>query len=65
MRQDLAQAYNDFLTVAAEAVKRGDKHAAMFCLKHAMRAANAAHLPHASSHYRSKVMRAMNYVRAI
>lgn len=65
MRPDLANAYNDFLNVAADAVRRGDREAAMYCLKQAMRAANAAHEPYASRHYRGKVMRAMNYARSI
>lgn len=62
MPRDLATAYNDYLLTAMDAVRRHDKDAAMFCLKQAMRAANACHH---NRHYRSKVMRAMNYVRSI
>jgi hypothetical protein len=62
MRIDLATSYNEFLHAASDAVKRGDKFTAMACLKQALRAANACHT---SSRYRSKVMRAMNYVRCI
>ena len=62
MRADLLTIYNEFLHVATAAVARGDKHAAMFCLKHAMRCANTVH---GDVTYRRKVMRAMNYVRSI
>lgn len=62
MRHDLGTIYNEFLHVASDAVKRGDKDAAMYCLKQAMRAANSCH---EHKHYRGKVMRAMNYVRAL
>lgn len=62
MSRDLASVYNEFLQAAACAVARGDKNTAMACLKQAMRAANACHH---NRHYRSKVMRAMNFVRAI
>lgn len=62
MRIDLATVYNEFLQAAYAATARGDKSTAMACLKQALRAANACHT---SSHYRSKVMRAMNYVRSI
>lgn len=62
MRADLRTIYNEFLNVAAEAVRRGDRQAAMFCLSHAMKCANTVHdMPI----YRSKVMRAMNYARRI
>jgi hypothetical protein len=62
MSRDLANAYNEFLQAASVAVSRGDKFTAMACLKQALRAANACHT---STHYRRKVMRAMNYVRCI
>jgi hypothetical protein len=62
MSRDLATVYNEFLHAAAAAVSRGDKHTAMACLKQALRAANACHT---SSHYRRKVMRAMNFTRCI
>jgi hypothetical protein len=62
MSRDLANAYNEFLQAAAVAVTRGDKFTAMACLKQALRAANACHT---SSHYRRKVMRAMNFTRCL
>lgn len=62
MRPDLANVYNEFLLASAAAVARGDKFTAMACLKQALRAANACHT---STRYRSKVMRAMNFVRCI
>jgi hypothetical protein len=62
MRADLRTIYNEFLHIATDAVTRGDKQAAMFCLKHAMKCANTVH---DDVTYRRKVMRAMNYVRSI
>jgi hypothetical protein len=62
MSRDLANAYNEFLQAASALSERGDKFTAMACLKQALRAANACHT---STHYRRKVMRAMNYVRCI
>ncbi|MBR1173881.1 hypothetical protein JQ617_07940 [Bradyrhizobium sp. KB893862 SZCCT0404] len=62
MRPDLRTIYNEFLHVATDAVTRGDKQAAMFCLKQAMRCANTVH---DDKTYRRKVMTAMNYVRSL
>ena len=62
MRADLGSIYNEYLHIASAAVTRGDKAAALYCLKQALRAANAC-LDH--KQYRAKVMRAMNYVRAL
>lgn len=61
-RHDLRTMYNEFLHVATDAVKRGDKRAAMFCLSQAMRCANTVK---GEAVYRRKVLRAMNYVRAL
>jgi len=62
MRADLRTIYNEFLHCASDAVARGDKPAAMFCLSHAMKCANTVH---GNSDYRRKVIRAMNYARRI
>jgi hypothetical protein len=50
------------LSAAAEAVRRRDRAAAMFCLKQAMACANKAH---DDTRYRRAVLRAMNYARCI
>lgn len=62
MRNDVRDLYVEFLHCAADAVKRHDKAAAMFCLSQALRAANSVH---GNSHYRRAVFRAMNFARRI
>jgi hypothetical protein len=62
MRPDLRNIYNEFLMSASDAVKRRDRHAAMFCLSHAMRCANTVK---ADARYRKAVFRAMSFARRI
>lgn len=62
MRMDIRDTYNAALHAASDAIRRGDKAAAMFCLGQAMRCANRVH---DDKRYRRAVMRAMNYARRI
>lgn len=61
MSADLRTLYTEWLMSAQGAVERGDKHAAMFCLSHAMRCANKVH----DARYRKAVFRALSFTRRL
>lgn len=61
MRPNVHNLYVEFLQSAASAIRAGDKQAAMFCLSHAMKAANTA----PDARYRRAVFRALSFARRL